>query len=412
NRIASHWSVGASWNLHHEKFFHESKFLNQLRIRASVGTAGSQYYQSYLGKTNYNYYTDRQYIQAGSNFGTRGIGLGAFLTSFANDSLRAPETKKANIGLDAVLLQDRLAIRVDVYRNNTKNLVLPTVSPTSTGFSNFTYYNNLGGVQNEGIEFDLNYSIIQNAKKGINWSIRVNGIHNQDRITAISGYIEKLNNANDAMTTDQTRPQPKYVIDHSFNTIWAVKSLGIDPATGKEKFLAPNGTETFTWDAAYKVGAGNLSPDWLGSFGTAVSIKNISASIYFNYQFGGQFYNQTLADKLENADLTYNVDSRAASNRWSQPGDNALYKKLSANGLLTSPTYSTTRFIEDNDFINCSAISIDYSLSQNIAQKIKAKNIKLGLMANNVFRSGSMNAERGIYYPFQRMYSFSITAGF
>ena len=115
---------------------------------------------------------------------------------------------------------------------------------------------------------------------------------------------------------------------------------------------------------------------------------------------------------MENADLTYNVDSRATGNRWTQPGDNALYKKLSANGLLTSPTYSTTRFIEDNDFINCSAISIDYSLSQSIAQKIKAKNIKLGLMANNVFRSGSMNMERGNYYPYQRMYSFSISAGF
>ena len=412
NRIAPHWSAGASWNLHHEKFFHENNILNKLRIRASVGTSGSQYFQSYLGKTNYNYYTDRQYIQTGSNFGTRGIGLGAFLTSFGNEDLKAPETQKENIGMDAALFQNRLSIRVDVYRNKTKDIVLPIVSPSSTGFSGFTYYDNLGAIESEGIEFDLNYAIIKNTKKGINWSIRVNGIHNQDRITAVSDYMNKVNDANDAMSTDQTRPQPRYVVDHSLTNIWAVRSLGIDPATGSEKFLKADGSETFTWNASDKIVAGNASPDWLGSFGTTLSVKNISAGIFFNYQVGAQYYNQTLADKVENANITYNVDSRAAGNRWSQPGDNALYKKLSVNGLISSPTYSTTRFIEDNDFINCSAISVDYSLSQNIAQKIKAKNIKLGVMANNVFRAGTMKAERGIHYPYQRMYSFSVTAGF
>ena len=412
NRIAPHWSAGASWNLHQEKFFHESKFINQLRVRASVGTAGSQYFQSYLGKTNYNYYTDRQYIQGGSNQGTRGVGLGAFLTSFANQDLKAPETQKQNIGMDAVLLQNRLSVRLDIYRNKTTDLVLPVPSLSSTGFLNYSYYDNLGAVENKGIEFDLSYTIIRNVKKGINWTVRLNGIHNEDRIISTSSYLDELNQANDAMTTDQTRPQPKYIVGQSLTGIWAVRSLGIDPATGQEKFLKTDGSETFTWNAADKTFAGDLTPDWLGSFGTAVTVKNISAGIYFNYQFGGQAYNQTLADRLENADLTYNVNSRAAANRWTQPGDNALYKQLSINGMFTSPTFTTTRFVEDNNFINCSAISVDYSLSQNIAQKIRANNIKLGFIANNVFRSGTTNAERGIYYPFQRMYSFSVTAGF
>jgi hypothetical protein len=106
------------------------------------------------------------------------------------------------------------------------------------------------------------------------------------------------------------------------------------------------------------------------------------------------------------------VDSRAASNRWKQAGDIALYKPLSINGMLTSPTYATTRFVESSDFVKCSEISIDYSIPQNITGKIGAKNAKLGLIANNVFQSGKMNAERGIYYPFQHMYTFSITASF
>ena len=412
NRVAAHWSAGASWNLHQEKFFPINNILNQLRIRGTIGTAGNQFFQSYLGKTNYNYYNDRQYIQGGSNSGTRGIGLGAFLTGFANKDIEAPVTQKQNLGMDAALLQNRLFIRADIYRNKTTGIVLPIVSPSSTGFSSFSYYDNLGAIENKGFELDLNYSIIRNVKKGIYWSIRLNGIHNEDRILTTSEYIDVFNAANDAMTTDQTRPQARYVEGQSLTGIWAVRSLGIDPATGQEKFLKADGTETFTWDAADKIFAGDLSPKWIGSFGTSVTVKNISAGIYFNYQCDAKFYNQTLADRLENADLTYNVDSRAASNRWTQPGDHALYKQLSLNGMVTSPTYATTRFIESNDFINCSAISVDYALPQNIIQKIRAKNVKLGFVANNVFRTGNKNAERGIYYPFHRMYSFSVTAGF
>jgi TonB-linked SusC/RagA family outer membrane protein len=412
NRVASHWSAGASWNLHQEKFFHENKILNQLRVRGSVGTAGNQYFQSYLGKTYYNYYTDRQYIQGGSNSGTRGIGLGAFLTGFANKDIKAPETQKQNIGMDAVLLQNRLSFRVDAYRNKTSDIVLPVISPSSTGFINLTYYDNLGAIENKGIEFDLNYTIIKNVKKGIIWNIRLNGIHNEDRITATSDYLDQVNKANDAMTVDQTRPQPRYITGKSLTDIWAVKSLGIDPATGKEKFLKADGSETFTWDAADKVSAGDMSPDWLGSFGTSVSVKNITAGIYFNYQYGAKYYNQTLADRLENADLTYNLDKRVRDSRWEQPGDNALYKQLTLNGMTTSPTYATTRFVESNDFINCSAISLDYAIPQSITEKIKAKNAKLGFVANNVFSSGGVRAEKGIYYPFHRMYSFSITASF
>lgn len=412
NLIAPHWSVGASWNLHQEHFFHENKIVNSLRVRGSVGTSGNQFFQSYINQTSYNYYTDRQYIQGGSNSGTRGIGLGAFLTAYANDAVKAPETQKQNIGLDAVLFQNRLSLTVDAYRNNTNDIVLPVSSPTSTGFLNFNYYDNLGAIESKGLEFGLNYRIVNNTKKGIVWSAIVNGIHYEDRVKSISNYLQSLTTFNDGSSVDQTRLQPHYLVGQSLTGIWVDRSLGIDPATGKEKFLMADGSESFTWSTADKTLASDLTPKLQGSFGTTVSLKNISAGIYCNYQFGASYYNQTLADYLENADLNYNVDARAASSRWKQPGDVALYKQLSVNGLSTSPTYVTSRFVEKNDFINCAAISLGYSLSENIVSKIGAKTAKLGFVANNIFQSTTMKTQQGIYYPFQHMYTFSLTAGF
>lgn len=384
-----------------------------MRLRGSIGTAGNQFFQSYLGNSYYNYYTDRQYIRAGATLGDIGVGLGAFLTGYANDDLKAPQTQKQNIGLDAVLLQNRLFIKADFYRNKTTDIVLPVNKPAaSTGFLNFNYYDNLGAIENKGIELDVNYAILQNTAKGILWSVRVNGIHNEDRVLATSAYIDTLNKHNNSTSGDQTRPQPRYIAGQSLSGIWAVRSLGIDPATGQEKFVKADGSQSFTWDAADKVLAGDFSPTWQGSFGTSLAIKNISAGIYFNYQVGASYYNQTLADKIENADINYNVDKRAAGNRWQRAGDVALYKPLSLNGLLTSPTYATTRFVEKSGLLNCSAISLAYSLPESIASKIKAKNAKVGFITNNVFQSGSIKGEKGIYYPFQRMYTFSVTTSF
>jgi TonB-linked SusC/RagA family outer membrane protein len=409
NPVAPHWSIGASWNIHQERFFHENKILNSLRLRGSVGTAGNLFYQSYLTHSTYDYYTDRQYIQTGSSYGTLGQGLGAFLTGYANNDLKAPQTAKQNAGMDAVLFQNRLSIVVDVFSNKTSDIVLPFVSPAYTGFQNFSYYDNLGAIENKGVEFDLGYRIINNIKKGIIWSVSVNGIHTQDRITAVSNYIDSLNVIANA---PNTRPQPHYVPGQSLTGIWAVRSLGIDPATGQEKFMKADGTETYDWNAGAKVMAGDLTPKWRGSFGTSLSVKNISAGVYFTYQLGASYYNQTLADYVENADINYNVDERAASNRWSKPGDVALYKPLSVNGLAASPTYATTRFVEKNDFIECAAISLGYKLPANIASKIKSKNTTFGFVANNVFQSSTMKAQRGIYYPFQHSYNFSITTSF
>jgi hypothetical protein len=59
-----------------------------------------------------------------------------------------------------------------------------------------------------------------------------------------------------------------------------------------------------------------------------------------------------LADRFENADLTYNVDRKAYRSSLETTRDNALYKPISLNGMTTSPTYATTRFVESNDFIN------------------------------------------------------------
>ena len=103
-------------------------------------------------------------------------------------------------------------------------------------------------------------------------------------------------------------------------SIWAVRSLGIDPTTGKELFLNRDGSITDTWDASQEVVVGNTEPKLNGSIGLNATYKNWSLFAAFQYEFGGQEYNQTLVDRVENADIANgNVDLRVLTQRWQNP---------------------------------------------------------------------------------------------
>lgn len=73
---------------------------------------------------------------------------------------------------------------------------------------------------------------------------------------------------------------------------------------------------------------GDELPDFSGNFGFNYTWKGLSLNCVFRYQFGGQMYNQTLVDLVENADLNYNVDKRVYDGRWRNPGDIKPYKAL------------------------------------------------------------------------------------
>ncbi|WP_316752050.1 SusC/RagA family TonB-linked outer membrane protein [Pedobacter gandavensis] len=412
NTSAKFWAVGASWNVHEESFLQDTKWINRLKLRGSIGQTGNQYFLSYLNRTTYNYYTNLQYIALGAGTtGTLGRALGAYLTGYGNSKLQSPQTFKQNIGLD-ISLFNRWSLSFDLYKQKTSKLVFPEVLAASTGLSKFPPYQNSGSLENRGAEFNVMGVLYKSPGNNLSWSINLNGLWNKDKVTELAPYLLALNAERDAKG-DQTRLQSQYLKGYSPTSIWAVPSLGIDPVSGKEIFMKKDGSSTTIWDVNDKVLAGDLSPALQGSFGTDLNFKQFSAGIYFSYQLGASVYNQTLVDLIENADLLYNVDRRAYQQRWTQPnGTDFLYKPLSPNGLLTDPTYVTTRMVEKDNRLQCASIMFGYALPKTLAKRINAKNLSLKCILNNAFELGGAEMERGIYYPFQRYYTFSLNANF
>jgi hypothetical protein len=231
--------------------------------------------------------------------------------------------------------------------------------------------------------------------------------------------LKKLNQVNDANSTSatsenynkQATPQFRFQEGMSVNAIWAVRSLGIDPSTGREVYLKRDGTLTYAWDANDKIPVGNSVPDLRGSLGTNVTWKGLSVALYFTYEFGGDMYNQTLVNRVEVTDFTYNVDRRVLLGRWTKPGDVTFFKGLTNDygNPVTTMTYVTSRFVQKSNFVNVESISVSYQLSDKLNRKLNLNNTKFTFIANDLKRWSSIKVERGLDYPFARNLTLNIS---
>jgi hypothetical protein len=257
------------------------------------------------------------------------------------------------------------------------------------------------------MEFNIKYRLWQDRTKDAFLNVFVNGSRNTNRIKEISNYLQTYNNTQTA--TVSNKPVVRYAEGQSMTAIWAAPSYGIDPATGSELFIKPDGTRTYTWDSDYLTTCGDTESDLEGNFGVNFDYKGFSLNITARYLFGGQVYNQTLVDKVENADVNYNVDRRIYTDRWVKQGDVSLYKNI----RNTATTRATSRFVEDNDQFFISALNASYDLTRIAAvKKINIDRLKLSFDMSDFGRIQSVKIERGTSYPFARTFSFSLQAMF
>ena len=140
------------------------------------------------------------------------------------------------------------------------------------------------------------------------------------------------------------------------DAIYAVDSWGINPANGLEVFLKKDTKEpTYVYDVKDMVALGDTKPWFEGSSSLSAAWRDISVGMAFSYTFGGYIYNSTRAAKVENIDITKNVDVRAYTERWVKPGDVVAYPK----GEYEQQRFvKSARFVEKKNEVYLSSVSI------------------------------------------------------
>lgn len=389
------WSVGLGWNIHKERFMEGTDFFQLLKLRASVGNPGNQNFSAYQAFTTYQF----------NGWMTNVFGAGVLIAAMGNPELQWQNTLNYTVGMDMAMWDNRLGLTLDVFRKVTDPLLAVMTTPGSVGVKSVAM--NAGQQKTDGLETTLRVMPVHNPQKGISWTVSLNARTYKSRYAHIGNSLSSLNKEGQASVTSTTR----YYDGGSPTAIWAVRSAGIDPATGQELFIKKDGTYSFTYDVADEVVVGDTQPKLEGVLGTTFYYKGFSLGAYFRYQLGGQIFNTDLYNKVENiglADINYNQDRRALYDRWSVPGQEAQFKGIS----LTQRTDKSSRFVMDENTFAGESFNVGYEFTQPWIKKAGLSSLTLQAYMNDIFRVSSVKAERGIDYPFARSVSFSVSAVF
>lgn len=404
-KTAPFWAGGLGLNVHNYDFLKGNKYLSMLKLRATYGQLGKVNFPVYAAKSSYVSTSTKSWYLT---------GIGNMMRYLGNDKLTWEKTNSLDLGFDLGLFDDRVVLRATYYDKQTMDMITSVTLPSSSGFT--SYMDNIGRVQNRGWEIDLRYNIFRT--RDFDLTLFGNMSHNKNKILEISDALKAYNKLVEKQYEDYNKKATeKHIIAHtkfveggSTTSIFAMRSLGINPANGKEVYLRPNGDITYDWNAADMVIVGDTEPLARGSFGFNARWKNFSVFTSFMYHFGGQQYNYTLVRYVEDVNLLLtNADRRVGLYRWKKPGDVSSFKDISSKGYVTRPT---SRFVQSDNVLQFNSLSLSYDFSPSALRQAKISMLRLTASMEDLGYWSTIRRERGIFYPYSRTFNFSVNLTF
>ena len=353
--------ASAAWIVNKEEWMKNATAVDLLKVRAGYGKTGNDAIENFLWQDIYSLTSQYQNVTA------------AILMRQQNPNLGWEEAYMTSFGIDAELL-GRLNVTLDLYNINNKNLLLAVPLAPSTGF--FEFMDNVGTVNNKGIELAVDADIIDT--KDWYWNFGFNIGFNKNQVVHLpNGEFRQGNQIVREGQDIFTWNMP----------IWA----GVDPETGSptwEKVLEDGTKEiTTTYSEATFQNAGTSSPKFQGGLNTMVSWKGITLSATGNFIYGNMIYNSArVSMDSDGAYTDYNMMSHNNGlgwTRWQQPGDIATHPKPKMNGNNDAHMLST-RYLENGSYFRLKNVTLSYEFPQAWMKKAHMKGLKVYVSGDNL----------------------------
>jgi TonB-linked SusC/RagA family outer membrane protein len=349
-------SVGVSWNVSEEALLKSiRKTLNELKLRASLGTVGNQEIGDYQYEATYT--TAAQPYSFNNQ-----LAVGYVRSKPENPDLRWEQTTAYNVGADASLFDYRLNITADAYYKKTTDLLLRVPTSIGTGFS--SVLQNVGNISNKGLELEVSGVIIDRRK--LKWTVSGNIAKNINEVLSL-GNVEQIIGGSASSTYFVGSPsQAQYLIVYD-GIVQKGDNLSIPGPSwkttvepGDEKFVNQNGDDVVD-ETNDRVILGSINPDVTYGFSTTLVYKDFSLNASFQGVSGNKIYN-SLRQTLLTPNFSYNGLSEL-NNRWTESNPSAEIPKA----RTSAATYQTSRFLEDGAYLRLKNVTLSYNLPVKIA---------------------------------------------
>ena len=413
NRWGLFPSAAVSWTISNEPWMDNARsWVDQFKLRYSFGTAGNNNIPSGQLMKTYSSSTT-SWLSMANNIFTAGKVMN-------NPDLTWETTYTHNIGLDFSFFQSRLSGSVEVYQNDTKDLLINFPIPGS-GYD--SQYQNVGSTRNRGIELSLNAPIVTQKNFSLNFSGNI--AYNINRVIDLGGlesitaqsywasteigddYIvqvgQPLGNMfgyrNDGFYTTadfKGYENGKWILgDGVVDNSSVIGSTYMRPGAIKLKDLNGDGKVT----VADREVIGNAAPDFTGGFSLSAYLYGLDFSANFTYMIGNEVYNAnkvefTSSRKYYNRNLLemMNVDKRWTNIDWSTGElvtDLERLRSMNSGTTMWSPAVGNAVFsdwaVEDASFLRLQSLTVGYTLPDELTKKAHVRKARIYATGTNLF---------------------------
>lgn len=406
NRFGTFPSAALAWRISEEKFLKDVTWLDELKLRLSVGEVGNNRIGDDLYKTMYNASSSDGYAF------TESVTPGMVPQALANSNLKWETTLSRNLGVDFSFFKDRLNGSVDVYLNNTKDLLIQAQIPQTSGWS--TQYQNIGKTENKGLEIQLNGLLVNT--RNFSWNASFNLSFNRNKIVSLgldpdgnplkyyyeqSGWVNSLQDFKVAVgqpiglfygyvvdgyyTLDDFNydaSAQKYTLKDDVPNDGAAALGAKAPQPGDLKLKKLSNSKDMTIGDDDKTVLGRAQPKFIGGLNQQFTYKNFDLSIFVNWSYGNQEYN---ANKSEYTTAYLYKDNNMLElmkDRWKWFDDNGVkvndpkqLAAMNAHAKYWTPPggqYILTSFdIEDASYLRISNVTLGYSLPTDLLKRTR-----------------------------------------
>lgn len=402
-----------AWNVQNESFMQDINAFSNLKLRAGIGKTSNQAVNPYASLGGLGGLDGR--AAEPYNFGNNGQ-FGYLVTSIPNSELTWEFTTTTNIGLDFGLFGNRITTSLDVYKQNTEDILQRVSLPPTAGVGNVV--KNIGKSSNKGLELTLSSVNIESKSSGFTWITDLNISVNRGEITYLAGGVSKdINNG--------------WYVGHPIGTIYDHEKIGIVqtedtglPAgftPGKIKVRDQNTLDTDgdgVFDAPDgvingddRIILGSTQPKWTGGLTSRLTYKGFDFSFVMFWRVGGMLVSNLYQVNISNPINT--LEGRRNGPKvdyWTPENPTNKYPRP---GLNQAPEYGSTLGYFDATYMKVRSITFGYNFPASIIEKTKINSLRLYVQAQNPFKAFfSDYVKEGGLDPETNGFGGSVTQGF
>lgn len=395
NNVGYFPSGSIGWNISDEPFLENSTWINNLKLRASYGIIGNDRIQSFAFITRLN---GQATIDPGNIDDIGGLVFGSAPGELGNPNLKWEEQETANLGIDARFLDNRLSLSADIYRKETKDLLIRPQASAVLGTSapgSASPIVNAGTVRNQGFEFVIGYNDELSDNFKFNVSFNFTTIDNE--VVSLNGRIPPVGGdfGVGLGITDVTRMVPGLPLGHYYgyqtNGLYQTQAeidalnasapsgeystIG-DIAPGDLKFVDTNGDGEITPEDRTNIG--NPIPEITMGLNIGFTYKNIDFSANAFASIG----NDMVRD-YERKDLYANRGDYV-KNRWQGTGTSNFVPRATSGASVNTDVFSDF-FVEDASFLRLQNVQIGYTFGEKFTSNIGIDKLRIYASGNNLF---------------------------